>query len=229
MKRRDTQIRRFYFRLCVSVCLCFTVAGHAEVLDRIVAVVEGHIITLSDLRQEREIRGTLGEKPIEDTATLVRQLVDAHLIERQIADYPNIEVTNTEVDADVDKLGLSAIAAPGAPVDASRRVLLDTQGRVLEISASGIRDAVRRRIRMQKFFDVKFRQAIRPTDEEIRKYYEDVFLPEARTRGLQSIPSLADAEMANAIRENVIQEKLNHEVDVWLEAIRRRSNIEFFE
>ena len=205
MKRRDTQIRRFYFRLCVSVCLCFTVAGHAEVLDRIVAVVEGHLITLSDLRQEREIRATLGEKPIEDNATLVRQLVDTYLIERQITDYPNIDVTNAEIDADLQKVSLRSPTASDA-----------------------LRDAVRRRIRIQKFFDMKFRQAIRPTDEEIRKYYEDVFLPEARTRGLQSIPSLADAEMANAIRENVIQEKLNHEVDVWLEAIRRRSNIEFF-
>ena len=221
--------RQIPFFLCIFVSVCLTVLTHAEVIDRIIAVVEGHIITLSDLRQEREIRATLGEKAIDDNVTLARQLVDAYLIERQIADYPNIEVTNTEVDADVDKLGLSAIAAPGAPVDAARRVLLDAQGRVLEISASGIRDAVRRRIRIQKFFDVKFRQAIRPTDEEIRKYYEEVFLPETRTRGLQSIPPLTDAEMANAIRNNVIQEKLDHEVDVWLEAIRRRSNIELFE
>jgi hypothetical protein len=35
--------------------------------------------------------------------------------------------------------------------------------------------------------------------------------------------------MATAIRENVIEESVNHELDVWLEAMRRRSNIEVFE
>jgi hypothetical protein len=28
---------------------------------------------------------------------------------------------------------------------------------------------------------------------------------------------------------NIIEEKLDHEVKIWLEAIRRRSNIEIFE
>jgi hypothetical protein len=191
--------------LCVAVAVSVTLPAHAEVLDRIVAVVEGHLITLSDLRQEREIRAQLGDKPIDDETTLARQLADAFLIERQIADYPNIDVTIAEVDADLQKVSRDTAEASAA-----------------------LRDAVRRRIRIQKFFDVKFRQVIRPTDEEIRKYYEDVFLPEARTGGLQSIPPLTDPEMANAIRDNVIQEKLDHEVDVWLEAIRRRSNIELF-
>ena len=70
---------------------------------------------------------------------------------------------------------------------------------------------------------------IRTTPEDIRKYYDEVFVPEARARGLQPIPSLNDPDMARAIQENVIEESLNHEVDVWLQAIRRRSNIEIFE
>jgi hypothetical protein len=186
-----------YFGLALSI--------RAEVLDRIVAVVEGHIITLSDLRQEREIRAHLGEKPIDGDAMLAKQLVDTYLIDRQIADYPNIEVTDTELDADLKELNV-----PNTPLN-------------------DLRDAVRRRIRTQKFFDLKFRQLIRPTEDGIRNYYEQVFLPEARSRGLQSVPPLTDPEMAEAIRQNVIQEQLDHEVEVWLEAIRRRSNIEVFE
>ena len=41
----------------MSVFFVFTFTSHSEVLDRIIAVVEGHVITLSDVRQEREIRG----------------------------------------------------------------------------------------------------------------------------------------------------------------------------
>ncbi len=186
--------------------LWFTLSGRAEVIDRVVAVVEGHVITLSDLRQERQIRAQLGEEASDDDAALAKLLVDNFLIERQIADYPNLDVTDPEVDSAVEKFNLSASRASDA-----------------------LRNAVRQRIRMQKFFDVRFRQFIRPTDDEIRKYYDEVFLPEARARGMQSIPPLTDPEMAKGIRENVIQESLDHEVDGWLNAIRRRSNVEVFQ
>jgi hypothetical protein len=211
--------------LCALVFFCFIM--HSEVIDRIVAVVDGHIITLSDLRREREVRAQLGDRPIEDNHILAGQVIENYLIEMQIADYPNIDVTDAEVDADFQKLKLYRVTAPGP--DKSRTVLADSSGRILEISESQIRDAVRLRIRIQKFFDMKFRQLIRPTDDDIRKYYEEVFVPEARKRGLESVPPLTNAEMVDALRENVIQEKLNHEVTLWLEAIRRRSKIEFFD
>lgn len=194
--------RRFIF--CVFASLLFATIGHAEIIDRIVAVVEGHIITLSDLRQEREIRARLGETPIDNDAVLARQLVDNYLIERQTAEYPNIDVVNEEVEAELKK----------------------TSSRIAESEA--LRDSIQKRIRMQKFFDVKFRALIRPTDEEIGKYYETVFVPAARSRGLESIPPLTDGEMARGIRENVIQESLDREVEVWLEGIRRRSHIEVY-
>jgi hypothetical protein len=204
LKGKPTKRSLLWLLLGLCACLCFCLQpAHAEVIDRIVAVVDAHIITLSDLRQEREVRTQLGEKSVEDDLTLTNQLTDAYLIDQQIADYPNIEVTNTEVQAALDKLN----------------------PRLSKVSEA-IRDAVRQRIRIQKFFDVKFRELIRPTDAEIQKYYDEKFVPEARARGLEKIPALTDAQIADGIRENVIQEKLDHEVDVWLEAIRKRSKVE---
>jgi len=79
---------------------------------------------------------------------------------------------------------------------------------------------------MQKYFDLRFRQFIRPTNEDLQKYYDDVFVPEWKKRGLNPIPPLT--QITDAIRNNVVQEQMNHEIDVWLEAIRARSNIEVF-
>jgi len=186
----------------IFAALLFTFGVQAEVLDKVMAVVEGHVITLSDLRNERAIRAQLGEKAPDMDTALAKDMIDQYIIERQIGDYPNIDVMDAEVDAELQKL---------------------------KVPPDSLRDAVRRRIRMRKFIDVKFRQLIRPTDDETRKYYEEVFVPEARARGLQSIPPLSDPEMAAAIRENVIEESVNHELDVWLEAMRRRSNIEVLE
>lgn len=179
---------------------------HAEVIDRIVAVVDGHIITLSDLRQERESRGRLGERPIEQDQALAKELIDSYLIERQIGEYPSIDVSDEEVEADLRAAG----SFENGP-------------------AGSLRDAVRKRIRIQKFLDIKFAESIRPTAAQIQKYYDEVFVPAARARGLKDVPPLSDAEMSKAVRDNVIQEALGREVTAWLETLRRRSNIEVFE
>ncbi|HYR91068.1 MAG TPA: hypothetical protein VE422_43835 [Terriglobia bacterium] len=212
MDHNDTKAQRratstgtlFAALVCAFVSFWLITVTHAEILDRIVAVVDGHIITLSDLQQEREIRARLGEKQINDDKALIEELIENWLIESQMADFPGVEVSDEEVDAELNKSQTKQGAAPQA-----------------------VREAVRKRLRMQKFFDVRFRQFLRASDEEIRMYYTDVFVPEARSRGINSVPPLE--QVMEMIRMNIIEEKLNHEVTNWLEAIRRRSNIEIFE
>jgi len=212
MNHKDPEAQRraasreplFAALLCAFVSLWLITAAHAEILDRIVAVVDGNIITLSDLQQEREIRARLGEKPIDDDKALLQELIENRLIESQMADFPGVEVTDEEVDAELKKTQ----ARQGA-------------------ASQAVREAVRKRLQMQRYFDVRFRQFLRASDEEVRKYYDEVFVPEARKRGVNPVPSFE--QVADMIRMNIIEEKLDHEVMGWLEAIRRRSNIEIFE
>jgi parvulin-like peptidyl-prolyl isomerase len=181
--------------------------ARAEIIDKVVAVVDGHIITASDMRQEREILMTLNEKPIDDDKSLIRQLIDNYLLETQIADFPGIEVTDADVDEELQKS-----AAGGGAVT----------------SADGaLRQAVHLRLRTRKYFDERFGQFIQASDADVNKYYDEVFVPEAKKRELNPIPPLT--QVADMIRNNVVQEAMNHEINIWLEAIRRRSNIEFFE
>jgi hypothetical protein len=78
-----------------------------------------------------------------------------------------------------------------------------------------------------RYFDARFRRFINPPPEEVRKYYDDVFVPEAKTRGLNPIPPLE--QVSDLIRRNVIEEHVGRDVTLWLEGIRRRSQIEIFE
>jgi len=180
-------------------------SSYAEVIDRIVAVVGGRIVTLSDVREERDVRTRLGEKDIPDDKTLARDLVDNYLVERQLDDYPNADATDAEVN---DRLQLTNDKTS---------------------ASAAVQKGVRLRIRMQKFFEIKFGKSVQPTDEQVRQYYMEIFVPAARARGLDPIPSLADPEMANAVRDNLIQESLHREATDWLDTIRKRSNIEFFD
>src|SRR5438874_7278422 len=105
--------------------LSFPTGRRAEVLDRMVAVVDGHIITASDVRQEREILMRLDDKPIDDDKALIQHMIDNYLIEAQIADFPGVVVTDTDVDAELK----NSVPREGVPSNA-------------------VREAVRLRIRM---------------------------------------------------------------------------------
>src|SRR5437867_1524756 len=188
--------------LLISFCLSFPLSVRAEVIDRIAAVVDGHIITISDMRQEREILTRLGDKPTEDDAALLQHMIDDYLIETNMTDV-SVDATDDEVDTEMRKFGTSS-ALPLAKV----------------------REALRLRIRMRKYFDKRWGESIHPTNEDIRRYYETVFVPAAKERAVTSIPPLES--IADSVRKNVFQEALNHEIDIWLEAIRRKSKIEIF-
>ena len=186
------------------LCLLLSAAvARAEVIDKVVAVVDGHIVTASDMRQERDILMRLNEKPIDDDKALIQQLIDNYLIEAQIADFPGIEITDADVDEVLQKSAGGTAVSPA------------------------LRQAVHLRLRTQKYFEMRFGQFIQASDADVNKYYDEVFVPEAKKRELNPIPPLT--EVADLIRNNVVREAMNHEINIWLEAIRRRSNIEVFE
>lgn len=188
------------FLLAVWSLSCWTL--HAEIIDRMMAVVNGRMITLGDVRVERDLQGVFGGNPASEEVIL-QNMVEQYLIEEQIAQFPGIEVSVGEID--------SAFA------------LFKNPGTVPEQS---IRAALRKRIERSRYFDLRFRQFITVTDDEVRRYYDTVFLPAARDRGVATVPALPG--ISADIRANVVDEKMNQEVASWLDAIRERSEIEIF-
>ena len=180
-----------------------TAAAPAQIIDRMLAVVGGQILTLSDVAQEKQIREVLAEKGPSDDKSILNDLINSQLIEVEIGQSPGIDVSDDTID------------------EAMRRIP-DLHGLAPKI----VREAIRRRLRASQFFDVRFRQAIRASDDEIAQYYKDVFVPEAQNRGVNPVPPLV--QVSEMIQRNIIEEKTVKEVDAWLEATRQRSDVEIF-
>ena len=58
-----------------------------------------------------------------------------------------------------------------------------------------------------------------------RGYYENVFLPVARSRGLNPLPSQQDVQ--RLIRRNITEEKIA-QVKAWLQQMRKTTSVEIF-
>ena len=175
-------------------------AVSGEILDRIVAVIDDRfIITLSDVRRERAIQSALGRERGTDDSIL-DALIERHFVDEQIAQFREIDVPENVVSERLERLK----ATPGISID-------------------DLRGALTAEYRRAQFMIERFQQFIRVSDEELQSYYNDVYVPEVRSRNGRVQPL---DEVIDAIRQNKAAEKMNEEVTSWLMELRRRSTIE---
>src|SRR5678815_2483493 len=139
--------------------------ARAEVIDKIVAVVDGSIITLSDIRLEHEIQAVLGD-PSETDEDLLKTMIDRSLMEEDMMQFPSLDISDEEVDERM-------------------KAISDLRG----LKPSVIRDAIVHKLQRRRYLDLRYRQFIVISSEEIEKEYETVFVPEAKKRGI-AIPEL---------------------------------------
>src|SRR5262245_14082624 len=195
MRRRGSNLM-----LWTATLLLVTLPALGEVLDQIVVIVNNSfIITLSDIRKERAIQSALGSNPGSDDE-LADALVERHLVEEQLAQFRNIDVSEDDI--------AKRLAQIGKPAGASDKEL---------------REAVIGELRRFEFMADRFGQFIRASDEELQQYFNDVYAQELRRNGLPVPPMEQGME---AVRANVVAVKMKQEVDNWLADLRRRSTIE---
>jgi parvulin-like peptidyl-prolyl isomerase len=171
-----------------------------EIIDRVAVIIDNDfIITLSDIRKERAVQKSLGGVADDDDA-VAEALIERHLVEEQIALFREVEIDEQAVNERLRGI---------QPADG--------------VSVDELRDAIRAELRRYEFSVQRFRPFIRVTDDELRKYFEEIAIPALRKNG-EPIPTVEQGMLA--VRPVVIAEKMNKEVDLWLADLRRRSTIE---
>jgi len=182
--------------LAVIVLLNHSPAANGEIVDKIVAVVNGKIITLSDIRKEHEIQLAIGGKAETDKETL-NSLIDQSLLEEDMSQYPGLGVTDDEIEMEM-------------------KLVSDTHG----VALSEIRAANVRKLQRKKYLYLRFGQFIVVSNEEIESFYNNEFVPEVKRQGLMP-PELKLVEMQ--IRQNLSDQKLSQELEDSLMELRTRS------
>ena len=190
--------------LVCFLALAWVPAMYGDVIDRLMAVVDGDVITLGDVKQERALRRFFGDEAPSDDQSMLDEVIEDFLIRNQVDQIPGIQITSEEVEAYSLQLG-----DPG------------------DLAAEVVAVAVRQRMKLARYVDLRFRQFIRVSDSEIEEYYREVFLPETQSSGLASVPTLDSVR--EAVRTNVIEEKVNREIRLWVNSLIRRSDIEVVE
>lgn len=191
--------------MAVALVLASAGPGPAQVVDRMLAVVEGQVVTEGDLARYRALAAFFDEDdlPADDRA-LLDHVVEDMLVRTHVARVPGLAATERDIDRFVAAFSLPD--DPGFP-----------------ISDDDIRQGARERIENQRYFRIRFEQSV--SEDEVRRYFETVFAPAAAERGLE----MSLDEAASLVEELVLWEKILSEARAWAASLPERGRVEIVE
>ena len=198
----------------------------SEVIDRIVAIVNRQIITLGDVEEEKKYSqlgvstqvvdrdGGASQRP--GDFEIIQRLIQQTLIREQVQTFAGNDATSEEVQ---EQLHLLEERSGGKEsfeeVIEQRHVRMETLKARLEWQ-----------IRVLKFLENRFRQFVVILPKEIEEYYRNSLLPELARKGIAEVPLTAEVE--GQIRDLLVEEKVNVQIDGWLTSLTRSADIEIF-
>lgn len=200
--------------LCAAISL-----SSGQTVDRLMAVVGGEPIFLSDVRDARALRlldpsGSLSAIAIGSAAAtdadVLERLINRRLVLAEVARYLQTAPSAADVDRAESAWTMrfasvaerdAALASSGAPPAMARAFLADT-------------------LRIDRYIDQRFTAAAQPTREEARAYYQANLADFARDGG---VPGFEDIE-AEA-RARLAEERRLQLVRDWISGLRSRAQV----
>jgi len=226
--------------LCWLAILCCAAAATAQappgpaaqsapvVLDRVVAFVNQRVILASDLDEEIRLSvlnaGDLGQGELTRQRAL-EQLISRSLMEQQIRkeDAQAAEPSQSEVDARLAELRkeLPACVHEDCATDAGWKAFLAAHN----LTPERVNAYLRYRLEILRFIELRFRQGIGISQEEVARYYNKTLLPQYKPG--ETIPSLE--QVAPRIQEILLEQQVNVLFDNWLANLRQQGDVEILD
>lgn len=211
--------RRLTIAFCALAFLAAYSASAAEVLDRIVATVNGRIILQSDwdaaVRYAALVDGrSLDQLSVDDGKAALDRLIDQELLEQQMGSSD--AATNEQVVQRVQEIRKQY---PQAQDEQSWRALLARYG----LTQEELQQRVALQLELTRLVDIHLRPGVDIDAQTIESYYNHELLPQLRQSGAKEVPL---AEVTPKIKELLTEQKVNQLLVAWLQNLRSDSEIQ---
>jgi parvulin-like peptidyl-prolyl isomerase len=208
-------------RLYFAIVLALTGFSQAQVVDRMVAVVNKRVILDSELDQAARVEFLLQGKPIEklttaDRAAVLERLIDRSLLDQQIVNGAMLDPAPEELAGKIKEV---RERMPGAAADERWSAILAAYG----LTQQDVEEQLTSQSRTLRFIDLRFRGLVRVEKDAIATYYQDQFLPEVRKRHVAE-PKLS--EVSDKIEQVLVEQRIDDLLNSWLETLRAQAHIE---
>ena len=211
-----------------GVFLCSSVPVQAQnnqrVIDQIMALVDDDLITQSDLIWNLALNPKVPSPGGPVSSDLLSRELDVmiqqRLIAHEAARLPSADLTQDEVNKKKAEL-ISQFKS-----EAEFRQRIESVG----LTPDRLDELIRQRVEIERFIDFRFRSFVFVTEQEIQRYYDEVFSKQMREKG--AVPPPLDAELPDnnvKVRDMIAQilkaEKIEQETERWLRDASQRADI----
>lgn len=207
----------------ISFLLLASVASAQTVVDQILTLVNEDVITRTDLlwsiALDPQAPSPVGPVGSDVLSQKLDNMIEERLITQEATRIPQTEISQEEITRERTKL----IAR--FPSEAAFRQRVESVG----LTPQRIDELIRQRILIDRFIDFRFRSFVFVTEQEMKRYYDEVFAARMRKEG--QVPPAIDAKLPDnrTVRDYITQilkqEKIEAEIDRWLLDARQRADI----
>ena len=186
-------------------------APRAEVIDRILAVVDTQIVTLSDVRAALRLELVPEDVSVDPIGAVLQRLIDRRLMLAEVDRYAPPEPTPAAVDAAM------AVVERRFKDALEMEIALNQSA----MSREELRRYVRDTLRLETYFQQRFLTVAQPSEDEIQRYYRDhaaEFTVSGKPQPLETV--------RDTVRAAVIREQREVLVRQWVEGLRRRGSVQ---
>jgi hypothetical protein len=206
---------------------CVARLTSAEVLDRVVAVVEGHPILASEwddaVRYECFLNRCVPEQlTAADRRATLDRMIDQRLIEQEMKLEDPRPARADEIAKKVAELKSQSVHA-GNPSSSEGPAEWNRALAWYGLTEREIEDHVARQLNVLRFVDRRFRPTTQIDATQVERYYNETLMPELERTGAPDPPL---SEVAGQIRELLTQKAIDEQLTLWLEALRRQGRIQ---
>jgi peptidyl-prolyl cis-trans isomerase SurA len=206
--------------LLLSMLLFAPAPASAEVIDRIIATVNGHIILQSDWDEALCYEALLTNRNLDqftddDRRAVLDRLIDQELLREQMksADFPH--ATNAEV---ATRVADARKQYPQAASNETWQALLAQY----HLAEKDLFAHIQQQIDVMRLVDARLRPAVEIDSKSIEAYYRDQFVPKLKQSGASEVPL---ADVSAKIRELLTQEKVSELLVSWLQTLRSEGQV----
>ena len=198
-------------------------AERGDVVDRIVATVNGDLVLESDVEEEERFTrlypyGDTTGKSLREQATT--RVINRALIRQQMAGFPQAPITDAQIQTEESDLrkDLPECARANCTTDAGWKAFLAENG----FTEEELQDRLRQRAELLRFIEQRFRSAVRISDKQISYYYTNTMLPEY---AWQHAPPPSLDTLHDRIQELLLQQQVSAMLDDWLKSLRETGRV----
>jgi len=204
----------------LAMLLLIAPAVSADVLDRVVASVNGQVILQTDWDEQVRYEAFMAKRPLVSITQVDRQaaldrLIDEELVDEQVRPADFTPPTSAEIDKQLEQMKSQFLKEqPGESWNAALANYRLTEDQ--------LREGIGVQLEQMKIVDGRLRPTVQIDESAVAEYYNRKLLPELH-RSAEQPPTLQEA--APQIREILIQQKINEALPSWLEGLRSQAQI----